>query len=132
MYHKLGPRPRGVRFKGLFISRPLLERQLLELQRAGFTTLDYGPSSTQKGNAGRKVALTFDDGFANVFQHGLEPLARHGFRAIEFLVANLIGGSNDWELQKARRGNPSWTKPRSKSGWAQDTKLAPLPSLIRS
>lgn len=98
MYHKLGPRPRGVRLKGLYVSRSLFERQLSELHAAGFTTPAYGPPPSYEGNPGRRIALTFDDGFANVFQHGLEPLARHGFHAIEFLTVGLIGGWNEWEI----------------------------------
>jgi peptidoglycan/xylan/chitin deacetylase (PgdA/CDA1 family) len=100
MYHKLGPRPRGVRLKGLYVSRSLFERQLSELRGAGFTTPAYGPPPLCEGNPGRRIALTFDDGFTNVFQHGLEPLARYGFRAIEFLTVGLIGGCNDWETQE--------------------------------
>ena len=97
MYHKLGPRPRAVRLKGLYVSRPLFERQLSELRAAGFATPVCGPPLGE-GNPGRRIAITFDDGFANVFQHGLEPLARHGFRAMIFLVAELIGSSNEWEM----------------------------------
>ena len=100
MYHKLGPRPRGVRLKGLYVSYSLFERQLLELRAAGFTTPAYGLPPWPDGNPGKRIALTFDDGFANVFQHGLEPLARHGFRAIEFLTADRIGGCNEWEIQE--------------------------------
>jgi peptidoglycan/xylan/chitin deacetylase (PgdA/CDA1 family) len=44
-----------------------------------------------------RVALTFDDGFRNVHEHGLPILARHGFQAIEYLVADLLGGTNTWE-----------------------------------
>jgi peptidoglycan/xylan/chitin deacetylase (PgdA/CDA1 family) len=100
MYHKLGPRPRGVRLKGLYVSRSLFERQLSELDAAGFITPAYGPPPSSEGNPGRRIALTFDDGFANVFQDGLEPLARHGFYAIEFLIVGLIGGCNEWEIQE--------------------------------
>ena len=100
MYHKLGPRPRGVRLKGLYVSGSLFDRQLSELRAAGFATPAYGRPTSLEGNPGRSIALTFDDGFANVFEHGLEPLARHGFRAVEFLVANLIGGCNEWEMQE--------------------------------
>jgi peptidoglycan/xylan/chitin deacetylase (PgdA/CDA1 family) len=106
MYHKLGPRPRGVRLKGLYVSRSLFERQLSELHAAGFTTPAYGPPPLCEGNPGRRIALTFDDGFTNVFQHGLEPLARHGFRAIEFLTVGLIGGCNDWEIQEGEARQP--------------------------
>jgi len=100
MYHKLGPRPRGVRLKGLYLSCSLFERQLSELHAAGFTTPAYGPPASCEGNPSRRIVLTFDDGFANVFEHGLEPLARNGYRAIEFLTMGLIGGCNDWEIQE--------------------------------
>ena len=106
MYHKLGPRPRGVRLKGLFVSGPLFVLQLSELQRAGFNTPAYGHPPAQERNAGRKLALTFDDGFASVFEHGLEPLARHGFRTMQFLVADLIGRCNEWELQEGEARQP--------------------------
>jgi peptidoglycan/xylan/chitin deacetylase (PgdA/CDA1 family) len=106
MYHKLGPRPRGVRLKGLYVSRSLFERQLSELRAAGFTTPAYGPPPSREGNPDRRIALTFDDGFANVFEHGLEPLARHGFHAIEFLTVGMIGGYNDWEIQEGEARQP--------------------------
>ena len=84
----------------------MFERQLSELHAAGFTTPAYGPPPLCEGNPGRRIALTFDDGFANVFQHGLEPLARHGFRAIEFLTVGLIGGCNEWEIQEGEARQP--------------------------
>ncbi len=114
MYHKLGPRPRGVRLKGLYVSRSLFDRQLAELRTAGFTTLVYDPPPVGEGNDGRRIALTFDDGFANVFEHGLEPLARHGFRAVEFLVADLIGGCNEWEMQEGEARQPMMNETQVK------------------
>lgn len=42
--------------------------------------------------------ITFDDGCQNVFDHGLEILARHQFRAIQFLVAGFIGRHNEWDM----------------------------------
>jgi len=38
-----------------------------------------------KPNSNRRVVLTFDDGFVNVLDFGLQPLADHGFQAIQFL-----------------------------------------------
>jgi peptidoglycan/xylan/chitin deacetylase (PgdA/CDA1 family) len=34
-----------------------------------------------------------------VLRHGLKPLASHGFKAIQFLVAGRLGGTNDWETR---------------------------------
>ena len=106
MYHKLGRRPWGTRLKGLYVSRPLFERQLSELRAAGFTTPSYGRPPSVEGNPSKRIALTFDDGFANVFEQGLEPLARHGFRAMIFLMADLIGGCNGWEMQEGEARQP--------------------------
>jgi peptidoglycan/xylan/chitin deacetylase (PgdA/CDA1 family) len=106
MYHKLGPRPTGVRLKGLYISAGLFERQLAQLRQAGFTTPAYSTPPPGEGNAGRRLALTFDDGFANVPEHGLEPLRRQGFRAMVFLVADQIGGWNEWEVAEGEVRQP--------------------------
>ncbi|MCU0772175.1 MAG: polysaccharide deacetylase family protein [Verrucomicrobia bacterium] len=97
-YHKLGPRPGRVRLKGMYLSQRLFQRQLTELQEAGFQTgaLDEFADRRQSAVPGRMV-ITFDDGFQNVLAHGLEELARCGFRAIQFLVPDLLGKTNEWE-----------------------------------
>jgi peptidoglycan/xylan/chitin deacetylase (PgdA/CDA1 family) len=52
-------------------------------------------SASETGS--RPVVITFDDGFRNVFEHGLPLLARHGFRAIQFLLPDRLGQMNTWE-----------------------------------
>jgi peptidoglycan/xylan/chitin deacetylase (PgdA/CDA1 family) len=95
-YHKLGPRPARVRLKGLYVSQPLFRRQLEELRLAGFIN---GSLATCAGPvAGRRIVITFDDGYINVLRHGLKPLADMGFQAIQFLVANLLGKRNEWDV----------------------------------
>lgn len=42
------------------------------------------------------VALTFDDGFRNFYEHALPVLAAHGFPATVFVVSGHCGGWNDW------------------------------------
>lgn len=98
-YHKLGPRPRGARLKGLYLSRRDFERQLAELKQAGFTTQPLDRILPGNSSAQRQVILSFDDGFLNVLENGLEPLRNHQFQAIQFLVAGLIGGRNEWDLE---------------------------------
>ena len=100
-YHKLGPSRRHARMKGLYVSERLFRRQLAELQAAGFATAPYQLPDSAAGNPQRRIVITFDDGFRNVLRYGLEPLARHGFRAIQFLVANRLGGENDWETRES-------------------------------
>ena len=106
MYHKLGPRPPRVRLKGLYLSSRLFERQLSELRAAGFRTPSYGSRINDAGNHERQIRLTFDDGSASVFRHGMAPLAAHGFRGIQFLVAGRLGSPNDWEIREGEAAEP--------------------------
>ena len=46
------------------------------------------------------MALTFDDGFRNVFQNAMAPLAQCGLRALQFLVAHFVGKLNEWDLRE--------------------------------
>lgn len=100
MYHKLGPRPPRVRLKGLYVGTRLFRRQLVELRSEGFQTADLGDLTMPAVSGVRRIVLTFDDGFENVFREGLEPLREHGFRAIQFLVSGLMGGVNEWEQRQ--------------------------------
>ena len=96
MYHKLGPRPPGVRLKGLYVGERLFQKQMRQLAEAGFSTPTYDQVTSPKPGANR-VFVTFDDGFVNALRHSLAPLARHKFQAIQFLVADRLGRTNDWE-----------------------------------
>lgn len=46
----------------------------------------------------RSVVITFDDGYANVLEHGLPVLSRVGFGATVFVVTDHVGGWNDWDV----------------------------------
>jgi peptidoglycan/xylan/chitin deacetylase (PgdA/CDA1 family) len=98
MYHKIGPRPPGVRLKGLYLSVANFVRQLGEFQVAGFASCTLAEACAG-GSGGPRVALTFDDGFCNVLENALEPLAQHRLRAIQFLVPDAIGKLNEWDLR---------------------------------
>jgi peptidoglycan/xylan/chitin deacetylase (PgdA/CDA1 family) len=103
MYHKIAAPPPRARLKGLYVRPERFARQLAELHQAGFVSCRPGDALDGNGNgsgSGRRMALTFDDGFRNVWQHALQPLAAHGFTAIQFLVANFIGRLNQWEIRE--------------------------------
>ncbi|MBN8247695.1 MAG: polysaccharide deacetylase family protein [Verrucomicrobia bacterium] len=100
MYHKLGPRPKGVRLRGLYVDAALFRRQLGELAASGYSTV-FPESWTDEDTAdSRRIGLTFDDGFENVLRHGLGPLSVHGFQAIQYLVSGLLGKTNEWEQRQ--------------------------------
>ncbi len=97
-YHKLGPRPRGVRRKGLYVDAARFRLQLEELAAAGFRSPGLSALTLGEANPDRQIVLTFDDGFESVHRWALAPLEQHGFRAVLFLVADRLGASNDWEV----------------------------------
>jgi peptidoglycan/xylan/chitin deacetylase (PgdA/CDA1 family) len=109
MYHKIGPRPRRVRLRGLYVGQDVFVRQLDEMQQAGFTCCPLAEANVKaraNGAPERRVVLTFDDGFRNVFQNALAPLAQKQFRAIQFLVTNCIGKLNEWDLRDGEAPEP--------------------------
>jgi peptidoglycan/xylan/chitin deacetylase (PgdA/CDA1 family) len=95
-YHHVGPRPRGVRLKGLYVSPKLFAQQIAELKAQGFETNVFGTVKSSRVPPNR-VFLTFDDGFADVFENALAIMREHSFRSIQFLVADLLGKTSDWQ-----------------------------------
>lgn len=113
-YHKLGPRPSRVRLKGLYLKQPLFAQQLAELRNAKIesNTLDnLARSNTQTGSG---VIITFDDAYQNVFKYGLEPLEDNHFTAIQFVVVNNIGKTNDWDVACGEAEEPLMDKEQIK------------------
>ncbi len=98
MYHKIGSPPLGTRFRGLYLPTWLLERQLCEWKLAGWASARFEDFIEAGTPMRRQICLTFDDGYASVHQEALPLLRGQGFQAIVFLVADRIGGSNDWDV----------------------------------
>jgi peptidoglycan/xylan/chitin deacetylase (PgdA/CDA1 family) len=105
IYHKIGRRPPRTRLKGLYTAPKRFQTQLAELRRAGFQTPKLMEIIGGQAGGG-KIVLSFDDGFRNVFENALAPLAEHRFRAIQFLVADLIGQRNEWDVPVGEAPEP--------------------------
>jgi peptidoglycan/xylan/chitin deacetylase (PgdA/CDA1 family) len=58
------------------------------------------------------VALTFDDGFQSVYEHGFPILQRYGFPATVFVVTDYCGKINSWP------GQPAHIERRPLLGWS--------------
>ena len=76
-----------------------LERQLRLLQRAGIRGMSLGEAleATRNGEPGRRVALTFDDGYADFREHAMPLLERYGMTATVYVVTGRLGRTNDWD-----------------------------------
>jgi len=97
VYHKVGQAPFFARRRGLFASRSLIARQLGELKDAGF---EFGTLGTS--GMGRKIVITFDDGYASSFEQAMNVLSDYGCKVLQFLVSGRIGQANDWDGTKER------------------------------
>jgi peptidoglycan/xylan/chitin deacetylase (PgdA/CDA1 family) len=92
---------------GSVISVPpaTFRRQMASLARRGYTgvtlsrLLDLWEGSA--GGTDRTVAITFDDGFANLADHALPVLRDLNFGATIFAVQAYAGRHNDWPSQPA-------------------------------
>ncbi len=106
-FHKFGERPRGVRLRGMYLPTALFERQLREFRDARYQSAPV-PGSWEPPS-GARVALTIDDGFRSVHQEAMPVLAKMGFHATLYLVADRLGGWNDWEMQQGEARAPLMT-----------------------
>ena len=95
-YHHVGPRARGARLKGLYVSAKLFAAQMTELAKAGFVTASLDELGAKKTGTAR-LFVTFDDGFTDVLEHALPVLKQHRFTSIQFLVSDLLGKTNQWQ-----------------------------------
>lgn len=103
-YHKVGPRPRRARIKGLYLSPALFRRQMEELRAAGFA--NGALAACVAPRTGRRIVITFDDGYVNVLRHTLAPLVQAQFPAVQFLVADLLGRCNEWDVPLGEAPEP--------------------------
>jgi peptidoglycan/xylan/chitin deacetylase (PgdA/CDA1 family) len=76
----------------------LFRKQLRELRAHGWTTTTLDALGPEKTPPANECAITFDDGFTNTLEFGLEPLREAGFTAIQFIVSNRIGQGNVWDM----------------------------------
>jgi len=106
MYHKLGPRPPRVRLKGLYVGEKLFAQQLAELRQAGYRGCSFDALAGGVTKESGRIGISFDDGYVNVLRYGLAPLAEQGFQALQYIVADNIGGANDWDLPEGEAREP--------------------------
>lgn len=97
-YHKVGPKPLHAKLRGIYVTRGFFCRQMRELRRAGFRTITLDDCVASRPPNDRKIVLTFDDGSVTLLKNAVPAMARAGFTAINYLVSDLIGGRNEWDV----------------------------------
>lgn len=100
-YHKIEPAPVGARIKGLYLPPTLFRNQIRELAEEGFS---FGPPRPDA--PADTVTITFDDGFVSNLTAAMPAMAAYRCRAINYLVADRIGKSSDWEAAEGGEARP--------------------------
>ncbi|MGI9146847.1 MAG: polysaccharide deacetylase family protein [Chloroflexota bacterium] len=119
------------------------ERQLRRLRDSGYSVLPLGEAlagrastSAARHSTPRVAALTFDDGYASVYQIAAPLLANFGWRATLFPVSDYIGSHNQWPGQASfvpRAQLLSWTQLNelAGAGWEIGAHTRTHPDLTR-
>ena len=129
----------------LGVGEAVLAGQLRACADAGLApvTVGEGLARLARGEGGRQVAFSFDDGYADNVERALPLLARHGARATFFLTAGLMDERRApwwdelaWVLERARTrvarvplGGRSWTLETATPGGRAAALAALLPRL---
>ena len=103
LYHRVAPAG-SARLRRYRLSPEDFEEQLRYLRDAGYRSVTFDEwreaKAVRQPLPGRAVMITFDDGLADFHDHAWPLLRRYGFTACVFLVADRVGGTNDWDMAK--------------------------------
>lgn len=102
-YHKIAPPPKQARIKGLYLEPELFLRQMSEITQAGLTASFLGCSDVSKKET---ITITFDDGFVSNLIEAVPLMKKVGVQAINYLVADRLGQTSDWEAREGGEADP--------------------------
>ena len=112
LYHKID---RRMEWGGTWNTPKQFERQMRILQEKGYTAVsleDLVNSESRNTNHESRVAITFDDGYENVYHYAYPILKKYGFTATLFIITGFVGQENLWDVNVGRRRfrHLSWDK----------------------
>jgi peptidoglycan/xylan/chitin deacetylase (PgdA/CDA1 family) len=114
-YHSIGSEPGPTS-----IAPDLFRRQMDELKRAGYKSLDIQGFIDwrlgRKDDPARRVIITFDDAFADFEKLAFPILNERGLSSLMFVPTGKVGGEENW--------NGANDPPRPLMGWKQIKALA--------
>ena len=102
-YHKIAPPPAKARIKGLYLDPKLFFSQMNEISQAALISTLPNEAARSMGSS---ITITFDDGFTNNLTAAAPLMQQAGIRAINYLVADRIGQTSDWEAREGGEADP--------------------------
>ncbi len=109
MYHQVDTEPpKGSPMRGLVVSPITFSRQMAALNALGYMGKSMGDLMPylRGDRQGKVFGITFDDGYENNLRCAMPILSRYGFTSTCYVVANLVGKSNSWDLERGVRQVP--------------------------
>ena len=100
MYHSVQRVSPKEPMRSLHVNPKSFLRQMWILKTLGYEgcTISQAIDAFKYGSTSKLVALTFDDAYENFYSNALPILQRFNFQATVYAVSNLIGKSNQWDL----------------------------------
>lgn len=88
--------------RGLVVSPGSFARQMTALNWLGYRGKSMGDLLPYLNGEkhGKVFGITFDDGYENNLRFALPVLNRYGFTSTCYIVANQIGKTNSWDLER--------------------------------
>lgn len=118
VYHEVSPHPHPS-FRRYTVTVRQFARQMRWLAALGYRAIDMDALVRARTGQGslpnRPVLITFDDGFQGCADHAAPVLRAHGFTAVIYLVAGLMGETSRWMLPEVGLELPlmSWETARA-------------------
>ena len=112
MYHNIAIPSQGVRLRSLYVTPDMFRFQMWYLKQAGYQVVsldeiaDYAKDSSSAAKSEKKIALTFDDGFADFYHNAFPILKEYGYTATVYLVSDQIGNFNTWDDHQLNAEKP--------------------------
>ena len=103
MYHQIDAEPpKGSPMRGLVVSPQTFSRQMAALNLLGYQGKSMGDLLPYLNGEkhGKVFGITFDDGYENNLRCALPILKRYGFSSTCYIVANQVGKTNSWDLER--------------------------------
>jgi peptidoglycan/xylan/chitin deacetylase (PgdA/CDA1 family) len=109
MYHQVDVEPpKGSPMRGLVVAPATFSRQMAALSLLGYQGKSMGnllPYINGEKH-GKVFGITFDDGYENNLRCALPILKRYGFSSTCYIVANQVGKTNSWDVERGVRQVP--------------------------